>query len=117
MPAARTAVCLTYPDCAQAIPAQAVMLDLDGTLVNTLGDFDLALNNMLAEQGWPRVEPAFIARTVGKGSPYLIRQTLLHLGLGKKYNEYDIKSNYISRFDNTIKKDSKEIYITNYINE
>ena len=33
---------------------------------------------------------------------------------GKKYNEYDIKSNYISRFDNTIKKDSKEIYITNY---
>ncbi|PHL17233.1 DNA adenine methylase, partial [Enterococcus faecium] len=36
---------------------------------------------------------------------------------GKKYNEYDIKSNYISRFDNTIKKDSKEIYITNYINE
>ena len=36
---------------------------------------------------------------------------------GKKYNEYDIKSNYISRFDNTIKKDSKEIYITNYINQ
>ena len=83
MPVARTAVCLAYPDCAQAIPAQAVMIDLDGTLVNTLGDFDLALNNMLAEQGWPRVEPAFIARTVGKGSPYLIRQTLLHLGLGK----------------------------------
>ena len=44
MPAARTAVCLAYPDCAQAIPAQAVMIDLDGTLVNTLGDFDLALN-------------------------------------------------------------------------
>ena len=36
---------------------------------------------------------------------------------GKKYNEYDIKSNYISRFDNTIKKDSKEIYITNYTHE
>lgn len=34
---------------------------------------------------------------------------------GKKYNEYDIKSNYISRFDNTIKKDSKEIYITNFV--
>lgn len=33
---------------------------------------------------------------------------------GKKYHEYDIKSNYISRFDNTIKKDSKEIYITNF---
>lgn len=32
----------------------------------------------------------------------------------KKYNTYSIKSNYISRFDNTLKKDSKEVYITNY---
>ena len=31
-----------------------------------------------------------------------------------KYKTYDIKSNYISRFDNSIKKDSKEVYITNY---
>jgi DNA adenine methylase len=33
---------------------------------------------------------------------------------GKRYDEYEIQSNYISRFDNTIKKDSKEIYITNF---
>lgn len=32
----------------------------------------------------------------------------------KKYNSFNIKSNYISRFDNTIKKDSKELYVTNY---
>lgn len=32
----------------------------------------------------------------------------------RKYHIYGIKSNYISRFDNTIKKDSKEVYITNY---
>ena len=31
----------------------------------------------------------------------------------KKYYKYNIKSNYISRFDNTIKKNSKEIYVTN----
>lgn len=30
-----------------------------------------------------------------------------------KYNEYGIQSNYISRFDNTKKMDSKEVYITN----
>ncbi|OUN47458.1 Dam family site-specific DNA-(adenine-N6)-methyltransferase [Enterococcus cecorum] len=35
------------------------------------------------------------------------------LAWAEQYHEYDIKSNYISRFDNTIKKDSKEIYITN----
>ncbi|MEY8662070.1 Dam family site-specific DNA-(adenine-N6)-methyltransferase [Ligilactobacillus faecis] len=32
----------------------------------------------------------------------------------KKYSKYSIESNYISRFDNTIKKKSKEIYVTNY---
>lgn len=31
----------------------------------------------------------------------------------QKYNEYSISSNYISRFDNTIKENSKEIYVTN----
>ncbi len=32
----------------------------------------------------------------------------------KKYNVYDIDSNYISFNDNTIKKDSKEVFVTNY---
>lgn len=32
----------------------------------------------------------------------------------KKYKVYNVKSNYISRFDNSIKTDSKEVYITNY---
>ncbi|WP_265503337.1 hypothetical protein [Mycoplasma mycoides] len=32
----------------------------------------------------------------------------------KKYYIYEIKSNYISRFNNKIKKDSRELYITNY---
>ncbi|HHW69351.1 MAG TPA: Dam family site-specific DNA-(adenine-N6)-methyltransferase [Tenericutes bacterium] len=30
-----------------------------------------------------------------------------------KYNVYDIKSNYISYYDNSIKKSNKEVYITN----
>lgn len=32
----------------------------------------------------------------------------------EKYHEYQIESNYISRFDNTVKKNSKEIYVTNF---
>lgn len=31
----------------------------------------------------------------------------------QNYYCYDIKSNYISRFDNSVKKDSRELYITN----
>lgn len=32
----------------------------------------------------------------------------------KKYKVFEVKSNYISRFDNSIKKESREVYITNY---
>jgi phosphoglycolate phosphatase len=61
-------------------PLQAVIVDLDGTMVDTVGDFDLALNAMLAELGLPPVDRAFIVRTVGKGSEHLIRSTLAQVG-------------------------------------
>ena len=32
----------------------------------------------------------------------------------KNYNVYDVDSNYISFNDNTIKSNSKEIFVTNY---
>ncbi|NDG39780.1 MAG: phosphoglycolate phosphatase [Betaproteobacteria bacterium] len=59
-----------------SMPIQAAIVDLDGTLVDTVGDFDVALNAMLGEHGLPRVDRAFIERTVGKGSEHLIRCTL-----------------------------------------
>jgi phosphoglycolate phosphatase len=59
---------------------QAAIVDLDGTLVDTVGDFDAALNAMLAEQHLPPVGRAFIERTVGKGSEHLIRSTLVEVG-------------------------------------
>ncbi len=42
------------------------------------------------------------------------KKNQLLLKWSEKYNRYHIDSNYISRFDNTIKKGSKEIYVTNY---
>lgn len=53
------------------------MIDLDGTLVDTLGDFEAALNAMLAALGRPSVRPDLVARCVGKGSEHLIRSVLL----------------------------------------
>jgi len=32
----------------------------------------------------------------------------------KRYYIYNVQSNYISKFDNSIKTDSREIYVTNY---
>lgn len=61
-------------------PLDAAIVDLDGTMVDTLGDFELALNLSLAGLDLPPVGRAFIERTVGKGSEHLIRQTLGEVG-------------------------------------
>jgi phosphoglycolate phosphatase len=59
---------------------QAAIVDLDGTLVDTVGDFEVALVRALADLGWPPVTRAFIARTVGKGSEHLLTRTLAEVG-------------------------------------
>jgi phosphoglycolate phosphatase len=58
----------------------AAIVDLDGTMVDTVGDFEAALNRMLTDLGQRGVARAFIEHTVGKGSEHLIRSTLAHVG-------------------------------------
>lgn len=58
---------------------QAVIVDLDGTMVDTLSDFEVALNRMLLDFSCASVDRAFIEATVGKGSEHLIRTTLAHV--------------------------------------
>jgi phosphoglycolate phosphatase len=62
------------------IPFQAAIVDLDGTMVDTLGDFVAVLRLTLTELGLPRVDRAFVEHTVGKGSEHLLRRTLAHVG-------------------------------------
>ncbi len=59
---------------------QAAIVDLDGTLVDTVGDFEVALQQALADLGWPPVSRAFISATVGKGSEHLLTRTLAEVG-------------------------------------
>ena len=59
---------------------RAAIIDLDGTLIDTVGDFEAALSGMLSDLGLPAVGSAFIRRTVGKGSEYLISRTLAEAG-------------------------------------
>ncbi|MDE1947266.1 MAG: phosphoglycolate phosphatase [Burkholderiales bacterium] len=59
---------------------KAALIDLDGTLVDTLGDFEVALARTLADLGEATVGRAFIERTVGKGSEHLIRCALAEAG-------------------------------------
>ncbi len=59
---------------------RAAIVDLDGTMVNTVGDFEVALDAALGELSLPSVDRSFIERTVGKGSEHLIRSTLEQVG-------------------------------------
>ena len=61
-------------------PLQAAIIDLDGTLVDTLGDFTAALNAMARELALPELPASTVERFIGKGSEHLIRATLDHLG-------------------------------------
>jgi len=54
----------------------AAIIDLDGTLVDTLGDFVVALNLMLAELSLPAVARSVVEARVGKGSEHLIQSVL-----------------------------------------
>ncbi|HET8871727.1 MAG TPA: HAD-IA family hydrolase [Aquabacterium sp.] len=61
----------------------AAIVDLDGTMVDTLGDFVVVLQHTLADMGChpvelARVDRAFVELTVGKGTEDLLRRSLAH---------------------------------------
>lgn len=60
---------------------QAVLLDLDGTLVDTLGDFTASLHAMLAdlELAGEQLSEDAVSTMVGKGSEHLIVSALRHV--------------------------------------
>lgn len=66
---------LRHPE-ALAQRVDAVMSDLDGTLVDTLGDFCAAVNRTLADLRLPAMAPVEIALRVGKGSEHLLHSVL-----------------------------------------
>ena len=58
----------------------AAIVDLDGTMVATLGDFVATLERVLAELALPMVSQAFVERTIGKGSENLLRRSIAEAG-------------------------------------
>ncbi len=57
---------------------KAAIIDLDGTMVDTMGDFVVAVNLMLRDLGHEPVDRAVVALRVGKGSENLINSVLNH---------------------------------------
>lgn len=59
-----------------AAAIRAAIIDLDGTMLDTVPDFELALNGMRAELGLAPISQETIKPMVGKGSEKLIRDVL-----------------------------------------
>ena len=58
------------------IHAKAILLDLDGTLLDTVGDIITAANMMRATLGFAPLEAAIVRNFVGKGIHNLVAKTL-----------------------------------------
>ncbi len=63
-----------------AAALRGAIVDLDGTMVDTLGDFEVSLNAALADLSLPLVDRRFLELTVGKGSEHLIQRALEQAG-------------------------------------
>ena len=66
-----------------SIAFDAVLLDLDGTLMDTIPDFTVAVNAMLADLTFAAITQAEIATYIGKGSDNLIRRVLTSVQAGQ----------------------------------
>jgi phosphoglycolate phosphatase len=76
---------------------RAVMLDLDGTLADTLGDFVAALDRVLDELGLAHIAPAQVAGMIGKGGEFLVRSALAHARQGVQPSDGEVAA-ALSRF-------------------
>jgi phosphoglycolate phosphatase len=75
----------------------AAMLDLDGTLVDTLGDFVAAVNLMLDELGCQQLPAPVVAGMIGKGGEFLVRSVLARAREGAEPSSRELAA-ALSRF-------------------
>ena len=53
---------------------KTVIFDLDGTLLDTLGDLTDASNHICAQNGWPTFTQEQVRHMVGNGNPKLVER-------------------------------------------
>ena len=64
------------------LPAyEALIFDLDGTLIDSAPDIAAAVNAYLRSRGWPEQETEFVERFIGNGPRRLLLDMLVELGL------------------------------------
>jgi len=73
----------------------AIVFDLDGTLIDSVGDIQAALNQMLARAGYGPLCKDLVTSFVGKGSSNLVTRVIDHVGLP---NDAASHTNYLREF-------------------
>lgn len=61
-------------------PVEAVVFDLDGTLIDSAGDLARAANRLLAEHGRRELDLAEVRRFIGDGARVLVRRAMAATG-------------------------------------
>jgi phosphoglycolate phosphatase len=90
---------------------RAAIVDLDGTMIHTLPDFEVALNGMLKDLGRAPVTQAQIALLVGKGSENLVRSVLsLEAGQAERAGLFDDAMAAYQRHYLSVNGDFCELY-------
>lgn len=62
-------------------PIEALIFDLDGTLIDSAHDIAAAVNEYLAYKGWPEQEPSFVEGFIGNGPRRLLIDLFVAVGL------------------------------------
>ena len=92
-------------------PIRAVIIDLDGTMLDTVPDFHVAINRMRAEFDLPPITPEAVAQLVGKGSENLIRGVLaLNLDAAAVERHFDAAMASYQRHYLSINGDHSALY-------
>lgn len=63
----------------KTVDVDAAIVDLDGTMVDTIGDFAEAITRMLADLQLPDLPAEAVEHMVGKGTEHLLRSVLTHV--------------------------------------
>lgn len=77
---------------------RAVIFDLDGTLLNTLGDLTDAINHALVNVGRAPIDISDVRRFVGNGVPKLVERALAFTATGGDGESDELKALTLERF-------------------
>lgn len=94
------------------VPLEAVLFDLDGTLLDSAGDVATALNCTLSDFDLGRIEPDEVRRMIGGGAQVLLDRALRHLGRDAgSVQSQALTHRFLSHYDCLVHYDASDTHV------